>query len=86
MLEAEEEQAEDEVNNRDPSIMEHMKHENMRPKGGSAVIGGVEVRREDFKDADQKKMKRYMAPSKMHEVVPRVRMRGSERESITLCI
>lgn len=61
---------------RDPSIMLHIKLAKIMPCGRSEV-GVDEVRCADFRAADQKKMKRYMEPSKQVEMKPRTRMRLS---------
>lgn len=56
--------------------MLHMKEAKMIPWGKS-VEGVEEERCADFKAADQKKMKRYMEPSKQVDMKPRTRMRLS---------
>lgn len=60
----------------EPSIMLHMKDAKMIPCGRSEA-GVDEVRCADLSAADQKKMKRYMEPSKQVEMKPRTRMRLS---------
>ena len=67
------------VKKREPNIIAHMKHEKMRPKGGFSVMGGSACTRGDFREADQKKMKRYMVPSKMVDVIARARICGLRR-------
>jgi hypothetical protein len=52
-----------------------MKQEKMSPYGSSSW--DPEARRALLRAADQKKMNRYMAPSKKHDVRPRDRMRRS---------
>jgi hypothetical protein len=59
----------------DPAIIAHMKLEKMSPKGRSS--SDPERVRALFKAADQKKMKRYMAPSKKQDVMLRARIFGS---------
>ena len=65
---------------REPSIMLHMKEAKMMPWGRS-MEEGLSQEGEDrwaaLRAADQKKMKRYMEPSKQVDMKPRTRMRLS---------
>lgn len=64
------------LKNKLPSIILHIKDAKMMPCGRSAE--GMEKERwADFKAADQKKIKRYMEPSKQVEIKPRTRIRLS---------
>lgn len=56
----------------DPAIMAHMKLEKMRPYGSSS--SEPERARALLSAADQKKMNRYMAPSKKQDVIPSARI------------
>jgi len=59
------------VKRREPSITEDMKEANIRPRGREEGLEVVALRK-----GVQKKTKRYIEPSKMHEARPRVRIRG----------
>ncbi|PNY20556.1 hypothetical protein TCAP_07377 [Tolypocladium capitatum] len=59
--------------------MAHMKLAKIIPKGSSA--SEPERKRALFNAGDQKKTKRYMAPSKQHEAIPTARILLSARMS-----
>lgn len=57
--------------------MAHMKLEKISPNGSSLSSETGDLARALFNAADQKKMNRYMAPSKKQDVIPRDKILGS---------
>ena len=66
------------ANNLEPSIIMHMKQEKISPNGRPSVI--PLCARALFKAAVQKKMKRYIVPSKKHDATATDRIRVSTHQ------
>jgi hypothetical protein len=64
------------LNANDPSMIELIKHANIKPKG-RWVDGDTESPRVASRAGVQKNTKRYIEPSKMQDAIPSVKMRLS---------